>query len=414
MTHDVTTGALSGVSAPVKGAPQSENGFSSFGIEPEIFAQIAKHFTTPTPIQAGVIPVANGGRDIVGIAQTGTGKTLAYAIPALQRLFVGGGQCLVLVPTRELALQVEETFLKVAKPLNLRTCVVIGGMSMFTQKQALARKPHVIIATPGRLIDHLRQHTYSLEKLKVIVLDEADRMLDVGFLPDISRILEGAPKEHQTMLFSATLPVEIAGIAERFMVNPERIQVASPGTTAERVDHGLFIARKEDKMGVLEEVLATFDGTVLVFSRTKFGAKRITMGLVNKGHSAAEIHSDRSLSQRREALEGFKKGKYRVLVATDIAARGIDVTGIGLVVNYDLPDNPHDYVHRIGRTGRAGMEGKALSFATPEQRSDVRQIERVIRAELPVVEGSHHQFRAEPTFDRRPTLSGRRPVRRRR
>lgn len=410
MTSDVTPQG-----APVAPVPEPVVGnFRDLGIEPEILEQVEKHFQVPTPIQAGVIRAGGEGRDVIGIAQTGTGKTLAFGIPMLQRLLLHGGQGLVLVPTRELALQVDEMLLRIGRPLRLKTCVVIGGLSMVPQKQALSRNPNVVIATPGRLIDHMRQGTYRPDRVRAVVLDEADRMLDIGFLPDISRILETVPDNRQTMLFSATLPAEVEGITSRFMRDPVRVQVAAPGTTAERVDQGLFIAHKEDKLGVLEEILANFDGTILVFTRTKFAAKRVTAALCRKGHAAAEIHSNRSLSQRREALEGFKKGKYRVLVATDIAARGIDVTGIGLVVNFDLPDNPHDYVHRIGRTGRAGREGKALTFATPEERAEVRQIERVIRAPLEIVEGSHHRFREEPATMRRPSLSGRRPMRRRR
>jgi ATP-dependent RNA helicase RhlE len=242
----------------------------------------------------------------------------------------------------------------------------------------------VIIATPGRLIDHMEQHTVTLNQVRELVLDEADRMLDMGFMPQIKRILEGVPTDRHTMLFSATMPEEIAKIAGKYMKLPVRIEIARAGTAAERVDQELFVVNKADKMRLLEQILGQYTGTVLVFSRTKHGAKKITRIIKTMGHTAAEIHANRSLAQRREALDGFKSGKYRVLVATDIAARGIDVTGIELVVNFDLPDQADDYVHRIGRTGRAGAKGKAISFACPDQGKDVREIEKLIRRQLPV------------------------------
>jgi ATP-dependent RNA helicase RhlE len=241
-----------------------------------------------------------------------------------------------------------------------------------------------VIATPGRLIDHLRQKTISLAKVKILVLDEADRMLDMGFAPQIKTILENVSKERQTLLFSATMPAEIVNIAKSYMQLPTRVEVAPPGTANTNISQEVFFIGREDKAGLLESLLRENAGSVLVFTRTKFGAKKVAATLRRDGHTSAEIHSNRSLNQRLEALNGFKLGKYRVLVATDIAARGIDVTGISLVINYDLPEHAEDYVHRIGRTGRAGHMGKAVSFVTPDQKFDLRSIERLLKKELKV------------------------------
>jgi ATP-dependent RNA helicase RhlE len=341
-------------------------------------------FKVPTPIQFKAIPIGIEGKDIIGIAQTGTGKTLAFGIPMIQRLAQGPGRGLVLVPTRELALQVDETIQKLGNTLAMRSAVLIGGASMYNQVSALRRNPRVIIATPGRLIDHLGQRTLRLDDIRILVLDEADRMLDMGFMPQIERIMQYIPSDKQTMLFSATIPEKIIKIAATYMKLPVSVEVARSGTVAENIVQELFIIKKEEKSILLAKILDQYRGTVLLFSRTKRGASRITQGLRSMGYNAAEIHSDRSLSQRREALEGFKTGKYRILVATDIAARGIDVIGIELVINYDLPDDAENYVHRIGRTGRAGHEGRAVSFATPDQRGEVRDIEQIMRIALPV------------------------------
>jgi len=362
-------------------------GFYGLGIAPKLLEVLDRNrYTIPTPIQHQSIPIAIEGKDVIGIAQTGTGKTLAFGIPMIQRLAQVKGRGLVILPTRELALQVEEAFHTIGKGIGLRTACLIGGASMDRQKQMLRAKPHIIIATPGRLIDHLDQRILKLDDVKILVLDEADRMLDMGFAPQIKRILQSVPADRQTMLFSATMPQEIVRIASGYMKLPVRVEIARQGTLADNITQELFVVAKEDKMRLLEKILTEIHGSVLVFSRTKHGAKRIAVGVRAMGHNAAEIHANRSLSQRREALDGFKNGKYRVLVATDIAARGIDVTGIELVVNFDLPDNPDDYVHRIGRTGRAGREGHAISFATPDQGRDVREIEKSTRIYLPIKE----------------------------
>jgi ATP-dependent RNA helicase RhlE len=257
--------------------------------------------------------------------------------------------------------------------------VLIGGETIQRQFHQLRADPHILIVTPGRMIDHLEQKSVRLDQTRILVLDEADRMLDMGFAPQINMILRYVPKERQTMLFSATMPEQIVSVATRHMKLPVRVEVAPPGSTAQDVSQELFFVESNDRLHLLEKLLSEYPGSVLVFTRTKFGAKKLARTIRNSGHNAIELHSDRSLAQRRDAMDGFKIGKYRILVATDIAARGIDVTGIELVVNYDLPSNPEDYVHRIGRTGRAGAVGHAISFAMPHQRSDVKSIEQVIR-----------------------------------
>ncbi|OHA09383.1 MAG: hypothetical protein A3B37_02365 [Candidatus Sungbacteria bacterium RIFCSPLOWO2_01_FULL_59_16] len=370
----------------MKPVPNDASGtFYGLGIAPAMLEILERlRFATPTPIQRQSIPIAIEGKDVVGIAQTGTGKTLAFGIPMLQRLAKTKGRGLIILPTRELALQVDEAIRQLGKSLGLRTAVLIGGLSMQPQIQAIRGNPHVVIATPGRLIDHLNQKIIRLDTVHVLVLDEADRMLDMGFAPQIKRILEAIPRDRQTMLFSATMPNEIMKMAATYMKLPIRVEIAPTGTTVERVTQELFIVSREAKMRLLEKILNEYRGSTLVFTRTKHGARKITKSVRGMGESAAEIHSNRSLAQRRDALDGFKSGKYRVLIATDIAARGIDVVGIEVVVNFDLPSNAEDYVHRIGRTARAGRAGHAISFAMPDQRNEVRDIERLIRKPLPV------------------------------
>ncbi|MEK9177108.1 MAG: DEAD/DEAH box helicase [Patescibacteria group bacterium] len=358
--------------------------FHGLGIAPRILTLLETlRFTTPTPIQRRAIPHAVEGKDVVGVAQTGTGKTLAFGIPVVQRLLIAESRALILLPTRELALQVDETLVKLGKPLGMRTAVLIGGASIAPQRAALSRDPHIVIATPGRLLDFLEQKAISLTRVSLLVLDEADRMLDMGFWPQVRRILAALPVERQTMLFSATISGEIMNLVKGHMKLPVRIEVAPSGTTVERVNQEFFVVRKDDKSRLLEKLLAENKGSTLVFIRTKHGAKKLTRALKAMGHAAAEIHGNRSLNQRKEALGGFKNGNYRVLVATDIASRGIDVKGIELVVNYDLPMEPSDYVHRIGRTARAGAEGHAISFAEPREERQIRGIERLIRKALP-------------------------------
>lgn len=361
----------------------TNTGFHGLGIAPGLLETLEKlQFKAPTPIQVQAIPMAIQGKDIVGIAQTGTGKTLAFCIPMLQRLAQVKGQGLVVLPTRELVLQVDEVFRKIGSGIHIRTAVLIGGTAIGPQVQALSRKPLVILATPGRLLDHLKQKHLRLDTIRVAVLDEADRMLDMGFLPQIRDIFKALPDERQTLLFSATMPPEIMKIAAACMKLPVRVEIAPAGTVSERVTQELFIVPKEQKINLLGKLLMDSQGPALVFTRTKHGAQKVVRHIRDFGIRAAEIHSNRSLQQRREALEGFKSGRYRVLVATDIASRGIDVVGIEWVINYDLPATSSDYVHRIGRTARASASGHAITFALSDQKREIQAIERVIRQSL--------------------------------
>lgn len=393
--------------------PKTNVSFDGLGIAPKILEVLDRlKFIHPTPIQHKAIPIAIDGTDIIGVAQTGTGKTLAFAVPVVQCLSRNPGRCLVLVPTRELAIQVNETFQKIAPKLGITTAVIIGGAPMQGQLKSLKKKPRIIIATPGRLIDHMNQRSIRLNEVGIFILDEADRMLDMGFKPDIERILKFVPKKRQTMLFSATIPEEVVSMGTAHMKLPVHVEIAPSGTAPERIIQELFIVKREAKKKLLAKLLDQYRGSVLLFSRTKRGAGKIRRMIKEMGHNVAEIHSDRTLGQRREALEGFKTGKYRILVATDIAARGIDVVGIEMVINYDLPDDSENYVHRIGRTGRAGHEGRAISFATPEQRNDIRNIEQLIKMALPISE--HPEIQSEKfakpqtVFRSRPRSSARR------
>jgi len=361
--------------------------FHDLGIAPKIVDHLDRlKFTIPTPIQRKSIPLALEGKDLVGIAQTGTGKTLAFGIPMIQMILNQGGVGLVLAPTRELALQVEKAIYQIGRPYGIKTAVLIGGSSMGNQIRDLRKRPQIIIATPGRLIDHIGRRTAKLFDVKFLVLDEADRMLDMGFARDIESIIKVIPKERQTMLFSATMPPNIIKIATQHMRLPVSVEIAPQGATVENVSQEVFIVRKDNKKMLLVKLLGQYPGTILIFTRTKHGAKKLNHSLRDIGIRSAEIHSNRTLAQRRDALEGFKAGKYRVLVATDIASRGIDVRNIEVVINYDLPDETESYVHRIGRTARAGRAGRAISFATPDQGRSVRRIEKLIRMEIQVSE----------------------------
>ena len=368
--------------------------FYGLGIAPRILEILERiKFKVPTPIQVKAIPLAIQGKDIIGIAQTGTGKTHSFAIPMVQLLAQKKGIGLILAPTRELAIQIDEAFQGLAHPFGMKTACLIGGAPMPGQLAALRRMPRIIIATHGRLIDHMEQRNFLAHTVAMLVLDEADRMLDMGFAPQIDQILRFLPQVRQTMLFSATIPKEIMQIAVKHMKLPVSVEIAPSGTTVEKVTQELYIVKKESKLKLLSKLLAQYHGAVLLFSRTKHNAGKIVRSIRDMGYSAAEMHSNRSLNQRREALDGFKSGRYKVLVATDIAARGIDVTGIELVINYDLPEDAENYVHRIGRTARAGQQGRAVSFATPDQKSDVRDIEKLIRSTLPV--SRHPEFPPE-------------------
>ena len=364
---------------------QPASDFYGLGIAPKLIETLTRlKFKTPTSIQHKVIPIALEGKDLIGIAQTGTGKTISFAVPTVQQLSIHKFRALVLVPTRELALQVEETFIKIASRFGIRTVSLIGGDPIRNQIRILQKLPRVLIATPGRLLDFLEQKKIRLHDIGILVLDEADRMLDMGFAPQIEEIFKNVNPDRQTMFFSATMPAAIMKMVAHYMKAPVCVEVAPSGTAAQHLTHELFIVRHEMKKDLLAKLLDRYRGPILLFCRTKRGASRISRDLRTFGHSCAEIHSDRSLAQRRASLEGFRLGKYRVLVATDIASRGIDVHGIELVINYDLPDAPENYVHRVGRTGRAGRAGHAISLATPDQKRDILNIEQMIRMVLPV------------------------------
>ena len=361
--------------------------FHTLGITQGILDVIdGMQFTVPTPIQLQGIPLAIEGKDVLGIAQTGTGKTLAFGIPMIQRLLQEPTNCaLILVPTRELALQVDATIRKLGNPFDIRSVIVIGGMDMEMQIKLLHKeKIRVVIATPGRLLDHLEQKTFNPFYLRMVVLDEADRMLDMGFSQQIRRLVNFLPKERQTMLFSATMPEAIVKLAALYMKSPVKIEVAPSGAAPEKIAQDLFIVRQETKLPLLAKLLKEYKGSVLIFMRTKAGTMKLAEALRQMNHKVNELHSDRTQGQRRHALQGFKTGLYRILVATDIAARGIDVQGIELVVNYDLPDETENYVHRIGRTGRAGLEGRAITFATPMEGGDVKAIQKLMKLSLRV------------------------------
>ncbi len=366
----------------------AQKDFSGLGIAPEILTVVdGLQFKVPTMIQQKAIPAAIEGKDVLGIAQTGTGKTLAFGIPMIQRLIKNPlERALILVPTRELALQVDETMRKIGNPFNIRSVIVIGGMDMTTQVKLLGKKAiRVIIATPGRFMDHMEQKTTDASDIQMAVLDEADRMLDMGFAPQVERLAKFLPKERQTLLFSATMPESVMRLVALYMKEPVRIEASLSGAAPEKIIQELFIVEQDSKLKLLGKLLVKFKGSVLIFTRTKATTWKLARSLQQMGHTANELHSDRTQGERRHALKGFKEGTYRILVATDIAARGIDVQGIELVINFDLPDETENYIHRIGRTGRAGMKGHAISFATPKEGRDVRDIEALMRMPLQVV-----------------------------
>ncbi len=352
-------------------------------------------FTSPTPIQAQAIPPALAGRDVIGCAQTGTGKTAAFVIPMIERLAVlpkGQPQALILAPTRELALQILTTIEKLGRSRHVSATLIVGGADMQAQVRGLRQRPDVLVATPGRLLDHMWNGTILLSAIKMLVLDEADRMLDMGFAPQINQILDALPEERQTLLFSATLPGDLARLVQASVNDPVRVMVTPPATTADGITQAIHHTSHEAKAALLLSLLGADKDTALVFTRTKHRADRLGRMLGGAGHRVAVLHGDRSLSQRRSALEGFKRGAFRVLVATDIAARGIDVANIGHVINFDLPNCPEDYVHRIGRTARMKATGRATSFVTREDREQLRDIERLLGHAVPLAPGS-----ADPT-----------------
>ena len=344
-------------------------------------------FVAPTPIQAQAIPPALLGLDVVATAQTGTGKTLAFSLPIIEILgratLSSKPQVLVLTPTRELAIQIYEAFTAISYNTGIRAAVVVGGMSEQKQLQAMKRGVQVVIATPGRLCDFLKRKLVVLDGVKIAVLDEADRMLDMGFIPDVERILRLTSPERQTLFFSATFEAgATAALISKHMKNPTRITVGSTTKPAENIEMHLYQVDQDRKLGLLNSLLKTQHGSFLVFARTKHGAEKLAKKLAVGGVKSTAIHGDRSQNQRNAALKGFQDGQYRVLVATDVAARGIHVDNIAHVVNYDLPQAPEDFIHRVGRTGRAGAAGVASTFATSAERNSIRAIERTLKMTL--------------------------------
>jgi ATP-dependent RNA helicase RhlE len=374
------------------------NTISSFSqleiIEPIRRALHTEGYSVPTPIQAQAIPLLLAGRDLLGCAQTGTGKTAAFAIPILTRLAgtarregLRGPRALVLAPTRELASQIGESFATYGRHLPLRHVVVFGGVGQKPQVDGIRRGAEILVATPGRLLDLMQQGHVRLDGVEALVLDEGDRMLDMGFIQPIRRIVAAVPRQRQTMLFSATLPPDIVALASGMLHNPATVSVTPTASTAEKVSQWVLHVQTNNKRNLLAEVLRDRAmARVLVFTRTKHGANRVAEHLNRGGVCTEAIHGNKSQSARERALAGFKKGNVRVLVATDIASRGIDVDGITHVINFELPNEPESYVHRIGRTGRAGAAGIALSFCDPSERTFLRDIERLTRARLRVVQ----------------------------
>ena len=370
--------------------------FEALGLaEPLLRALNQAGFTEPTPIQANAIPPLLDGQDIIGVAQTGTGKTAAFTLPIVHRLLGGPRRVrvLVLVPTRELAAQVTENFATYAAFTDLRVTNVYGGVPIGPQETALRGGVDVVIATPGRLLDHMERRNVSFDDLEVLVLDEADRMLDMGFAPQINRIVAEIPAYRQTLLFSATMPAELEALARSYLRKPVVVQVGRRTEAVSTVTHAVYPVARERKSELLVELLRQDDmDSVLVFTRTKHGADRVVRNVERAGIHAVALHADRSQAQRTQALEQFKRGEVRVLVATDIAQRGLDIAGISHVVNYDVPAQPEDYVHRIGRTGRALATGDALTFMAADEIAMVRLIERVLGQPIPRVSVPGYDF----------------------
>jgi ATP-dependent RNA helicase RhlE len=361
-------------------------------IEPILKALAKEGYTTPTPIQQQAIPLALNGHDVLGCAQTGTGKTAAFSIPiiqllALQKQRKPGIKALILTPTRELAIQIEESIAAYGTFANIRHTVIFGGVSQLHQTNALKRGVDILVATPGRLLDLINQRFVDLRQLEFFVLDEADRMLDMGFIHDVKKIIALLPQKRQTMFFSATMPPEIQKLADTLLKNPKMVEVTPPSSTVDKIEQKLYYTNKNDKPKLLLYLLDKENiDTALVFTRTKHGADRVVKALLKEGIKAAAIHGNKSQNARQNALSGFKAGKLRVLVATDIAARGIDIDELANVFNYDLPNIPETYVHRIGRTGRAGNSGIAISFCDGETLKELKEIQKLIGKTIPVTE----------------------------
>ncbi len=375
--------------------------FDHLGLDPVLLKAVyAMGYEAPTPIQRETIPAILQGRDLIGTAQTGSGKTAAFVLPILQRLMrqpPGRTRALILSPTRELAAQTEAALRSLGKGTRVRGQSVYGGVGMAPQEHALRGGVDVVIATPGRLLDHMGRRNVDFRGLQVLVLDEADRMLDMGFLPDVRRIIAALPRERQTLLFSATMEPEIESLSRSIMRDPVRISVSPPHRPPPKIRHEVYPVPQHLKTALLVELLGREDMlSVLVFVRTKRRADRVARQVGNTGFDVARIHGDRSQSQRDAALAGFRSGRHQILVATDVAARGLDVEGITHVINYDVPPVPTDYIHRVGRTARAEAEGEAITFVTPEDEGDLRGIEKALGRSIPRVTLPDFDYRAPP------------------
>ena len=360
--------------------------FSQFPISAALLARLkANKFTTPTPVQASAIPPALEGRDILATAQTGTGKTLSFLIPIvemIEKTNTRDASALVLLPTRELAMQVEKVYRAIRPSEANMVALVVGGMAEGPQLDTIRRGARLVVATPGRLEDYIKRKLVRLEKIKILVFDEVDRMLDMGFRPSIARIVAELPRDRQTLCYSATLESGVREVAQKHLISPVRIEIGTVSRPAENVELRTFEVDQDNKQELLEHLLQREQGSFLVFVRTKHGADRLARRLSRSGHATVQIHGDRTQSQRNSALKSFKEGRHRVLVATDVASRGIDVPHIGHVINYDMPKLAEDFVHRIGRTGRASRRGVASTFAMPAERNEIRKIERALSVRM--------------------------------
>ena len=371
--------------------------FDMLGLAPALNDALkSANFTQPTPIQNQAIPLALNGHDILGLAQTGTGKTLAFGLPLIDHLLAQPGKpdpktakALILAPTRELVNQIADSLRNLTKKTKLRVATVVGGQSINKQIMFLARGTDILVATPGRLIDLMERRAVDLSSVRHLVLDEADQMLDLGFIHALRKIAPQLGTPRQTMLFSATMPKQMEELSRAYLTNPQRVQVSPPGKAADKITQSIHFVSKPEKPSKLREILSQDpDALTLVFSRTKHGAEKLMKGLVADGYNAASIHGNKSQGQRDRAIKAFRGGEINVLVATDVAARGIDIPGVAYVINYDLPEVPDNYVHRIGRTARAGREGEAIAFCSAEEVDLLRQIQKLMKIEIPVASGT--------------------------
>ena len=395
---------------------EEDKGFSCYGLEPSVLEDIAGlGFSQPTPVQAECLPHALAGKDVIALAQTGTGKTAVFGLPIVER--AAGGKdmvALVLSPTRELAYQITEAIASMGKSSGVRVATLVGGVKKSNDRKTLQRRPHVIVATPGRLLDHIQSRTINLSKIQILTVDEADRMYDMGFIRDIERIIKALPRVRQTLMFSATMPAEVERLVRQHMCDPVRIKVGATAPPAQ-AEQKLYGVQEAEKMKLLLELLGQSTGRVLVFARTKRKVERLAR-TVCRSHQAGRLHGDRNQSQRDTAMKRFRDGKDRILIATDIAARGLDVADVEHVINYDFPGSAEDYIHRIGRTARVAASGKATSFVTQNDHACLKQLEKLIAATLPM-KGSSHGAPPKPkgrsSGPERPPRrrSGRRPAR---